>query len=140
MSRVIYTDTASTASQDALRTTHQVRLVSGQEEGTGANALPSGVYGFTYSPGLPNAPLFAVRRYRSYETHKLASGEILLVGFVTSDSAAKLTASEQVSILLQPEPEGDANVLTMIPYSRIGRHRGYAAPNEHGFQVTVNAS
>ena len=55
-----------------LRKAHQVRLVTAAEEGTGVNALPGGVYGFTYSPGLDNAPLFAMRRYRSYETHKLA--------------------------------------------------------------------
>ena len=42
-----------------VRVVHQVRLVADAEEGTGINALPNGVYGFTYSPALPNAPLFA---------------------------------------------------------------------------------
>ncbi len=74
MSRVVYSDTKATADQETLRTVHRVRLVEDAEEGTGVNALPDGIYGFTYSPGLPNAPLFAVRRYRSFETHKLASG------------------------------------------------------------------
>jgi hypothetical protein len=139
MSRVIYTDTASTAAQETLRTTHQVRLVSGTEEGTGANSLPAGVYGFTYSPGLPNAPLFALRRYRSYETHRLQDGEVVLVGFVTPEAAEQVGSAGEANILVQPEPEGEATVLVEIPYSRIGRHRGYAAPNEHGFQVTLKA-
>ena len=84
MSRVTYANTPATVAQETLRQTHQVRLVSAAEEGSGVNALPGGVYGFTYSPALPNAPLFATRRYRSYETHKLASGEVLVIGFASA--------------------------------------------------------
>src|SRR6185436_6777088 len=58
MSRVVYADNAATPDQELLREAHQVRVVSEAEEGTGVNALPGGVYGFTYSPGLPSAPLF----------------------------------------------------------------------------------
>src|SRR3954462_7667819 len=93
MSRVSYANTPSTLDQQTLRVTHGVRLVSGSEEGTGVNALPGGVYGFTYSPALPNAPLFAERRFRSYETHKLASGEIFVIGFADVDAAATLDSS-----------------------------------------------
>ena len=85
MSRVVYTEFQSTSDQEALRQTHQVRIVAGDEEGTGVNALPGGVYGFTYSPGLASAPLFSVRRYRSYETHKLPSGEIYIIGVADSE-------------------------------------------------------
>ena len=140
MSRVIYSDQTATSEQESLRSAHRVRLVSGAEEGTGVNALPPGTYGFTYSPGLPNAPLFAVRRYRSYETHKLASGETFLIGFVTPEAATEVGSSQEVTVLLQPEPEGDATALVLIPYSSIGRHRGYSAPNEHGFQLTVRGA
>ena len=59
MSRVVYTNIQTTPEQEALRAAHGVRLVSGGEEGTGLNALPGGLYGFTYSPGLASAPLFA---------------------------------------------------------------------------------
>ena len=138
MSRVVYSDTKVTPDQEALRAVHQVRVVSQAEEGTGVNMLPNGTYGFTYSPGLPNAPLFAVRRFRSFETHKLASGDIFIVGFVTPESSAALSSTlTDVTIQLQPEPEGPANVLVTIPYSRIRQHRQYAAPNQHGFPVTV---
>lgn len=138
MSRVVYTDTPATADQTALRSVHQVRLVTTDEEGTGVNGLPNGVYGYTYSPGLPNAPLFAERRYRSYETHKLASGEVFIIGFATREAVGLMsTAITDVSVQVQPEPEGAADVLVTIPYSRIRQHRQYAAPNQHGFTVTV---
>jgi hypothetical protein len=51
------------------------------------------VYGFTYSPGLQSAPLFAIRRYRSYETHKLPSGDVFVVGFAKPDVARELSTA-----------------------------------------------
>jgi hypothetical protein len=138
MSRVVYTEFHSTSDQEALRQTHQVRLVAASEEGSGVNTLPGGVYGFTYSPGLPSSPLFAVRRYRSYETHKLPSGEIYVIGFATADAARALsTATEEMTLQIHPQPEGNHNVLVTILYSGIRRHRQYAAPNQDGFTVTV---
>lgn len=138
MSRVVYSDQTATAEQEALRVAHQVRLVNDAEEGTGVNALPGGVYGFTYSPGLPNAPLFAVRRYRNYEIHKLPSGEIFIIGFTTADAAKTLsTATEEITLQVHPKPEGAFDTLVTVPYSRIRRHRQYAAPNQDGFSVTL---
>ena len=138
MSRVIYANTPATADQDTLRKTHNVRLVSSDEEGTGVNALPTGVYGFTYSPGLPNAPLFAERRFRSYETHKLGDGEIYVIAFTDLETAAVLqAAATERTIQVQPEPDDTANVLVTIPYSRIRQHRQHAAPNQNGFTVTI---
>ena len=138
MSRVVYADNSATADQELLRVAHQVRLVSEPEEGNGVNALPGGVYGFTYSPGLPNAPLFAVRRYRSYETHKLPSGDVFVIGFSKPDVAREIsTASQEMTLQIHPQPEGDYQTLVTIPYSRIRHHRQYAAPNQDGFTVTV---
>jgi len=138
MSRVVYSDMQATAAQDALRAANGVRLVAEAEEGTGVNALPAGVFGFTYSPGLASAPLFAVRRYRSYEIHKLAGGEALVIGFVTSEDAARIAANvEEVSLQVMPQPEDARDALVQVPYSRIRQHRQYAAPNQNGFSVTV---
>lgn len=140
MSRVVYTDTPATADQEALRGVHQVRVVGDAEEGTGVNALPGGVFGFTYSPGLPNAPLFAQRRYRSFEIHKLASGDVLIIGFVTREAAGQMTSTAGdvlIQVQPEPEPEAEASTLVAIPYSRIRHHRQYAAPNQHGFAVTL---
>jgi hypothetical protein len=138
MSRVTYANTPATAAQESLRQVHQVRLVSGAEEGQGVNALPDGVYGFTYSPALYNAPLFASRLYRSYETHKLPNGEVLVVGFTTARSAQQLaSAGDEITLVIQPEPDDEASALVTIPYSRMRQHRQYAAPNQHGFTVTL---
>ena len=138
MSRVTYANTPATAAQETLRQTDQVRIVTGDEEGMGVNALPNGVYGFTYSPALPNAPLFAQRRYRSYETHKLASGETFIIGFAPPEVAQQLASSPvEITVVIQPEPDDQAQTLVKIPYSRIRKHGQYAAPNQHGFTVTV---
>ena len=138
MSRVVYETQTDTPDQELLRLAHQVRLVSDAEEGTGVNALPGGVYGFTYSPGLLNAPLFAVRRYRTYETHKLPGGDVFVIGFAKPDvSREQSTASQEMTLQIHPMPEGDYQTLVTIPYSRIKHHRQYAAPNQDGFTVTV---
>jgi hypothetical protein len=138
MSRVVYTETKDTADQEALRIAHRVRIVTAAEEGNSVSKLPGGVYGYTYSPGLPAAPLFAIRRYRSYETHKLPSGEVYVIGFAKSDGARDLsTASEEMTLQIHPQPENDYTTLVTIPYSRIRQHRQYAAPNQDGFTVTV---
>jgi hypothetical protein len=138
MSRVAYANTPATLDQQALRATHGVRIVSAAEEGTGVNSLPGGVYGFTYSPALANAPLFAERRFRSYETHKVASGEVFVIGFADVESAAALESNGgEQTLVIQPEPDAAASVLVKIPYSRMRHHRQHAAPNQHGFTVTV---
>ena len=140
MSRVVYENRPATVDQETLRKAHGVRLVAGAEEGTGVNALPGGVYGFTYSPALANAPLFAERRFRSYETHKLANGEIYVIGFADVDTAATIASSHgEQTIVIQPDPDSTATILVKLPYSRIHQHRQYAAPNQHGFTVTLAA-
>src|SRR5512138_3768452 len=128
MSRVVYTELPPTADQEALRMAHQVRLVNDSEEGTGVNGLPGGVYGFTYSPGLTNAPLFAIRRYRSYETHKLPSGDVFVIGFTTSENARALsTATTESTLQIHPQPEASFDTLVTIRYSQIRHHKQYAA-------------
>jgi hypothetical protein len=141
MSRVVYTEYRTSADQEALRTAHQVRIVSSDEEGTGVSKLPGGVFGFTYSPGLPGAPLFAVRRYRTYEVHKLPSGDLFVIGFARVDDARALsTATAEMSLQIHPQAEAEFDVLVTIPYSHIRHHRQYAAPNQDGFAVTVAPS
>ena len=139
MGKVVYANTPTRADQETLRESGGVRLVTEQEEGAGVNILPDGVYGYTYSPGLLNAPLFATRRYRSFEIHKVA-GEVFIVGFVTADASRELSSAPgEVTLQLLPEPSPEAAVLVKIPYSRIHTHRQYAAPNQQGFTVTVRS-
>ena len=138
MGKVTYANTPDRADQADIRAAHGVRLVDEVEEGTGVNALPNGVYGYTYSPGLVNAPLFTARRYRSYETHKLASGEVLVIAYADANAAQQIaSAPADVTVLVHPEPGEDAVVIVKIPYSRIRQHSQYAAPNQNGFTVTV---
>jgi hypothetical protein len=100
--------------------------------------MPGGVYGFTYSPGLANAPLFAVRRYRTYEIHKLPGGDVFIVGFARADVARELSvAASAISAQVYPQPEPGVDTLVTVPYSRIRHHRQYAAPNQNGVTVTV---
>jgi hypothetical protein len=138
MSRVTYANTPATSDQEARRLAHGVRVVSAAEEGMGVNALPGGIYGFTYSPGLPNAPVWAERRYRSYETHKLANGDVYVIGFADATTAAQLESAGERTITIQPAPEASMDVLVTIPYSRIGHHKQYCAPNQQGFTVTIS--
>ena len=138
MGKVTYANTPDRVEQTEIRDAHGVRLVTDAEEGTGVNALPGGVYGYTYSPGLLNAPLFAARRYRTYETHKLAGGETFLIAYADADTAARIvSASEDLTVLANPEPSSDDSVVVKIPYSRIRQHGRVAAPNQDGFTVTL---
>ncbi len=139
MSRVIYTNTADTVDQEPLRAAHGVRAVSEREEGTPLNVLPGGVYGYSYSPGLPNAPLFATRRYRAYEIHKLASGDTFLIGFADEETVRQAASAAEATLHVHPEPNAVAPTLVTVPYSRIRQHRQYAAPNRDGFIVTLGA-
>lgn len=138
MSRVTYTNTPDRVDQEQIRVSHGVRPVGDSEEGTGVDALPGGVYGYTYSPGLPNAPLFAVRRYRSYETHKLANGEVFVIAYADAGTAEQIASgAAEVTVGVHPEPNPDAGIIVMIPYSRIRQNRQHAAPNQDAFTVTL---
>ncbi|MDA1185274.1 MAG: hypothetical protein O2930_11610 [Acidobacteria bacterium] len=138
MGKVTYANTPDRVDQAAIRDAHGVRLVSDVEEGTGVNALPGGVYGYTYSPGLINAPLFAARRYRTYEIHKLTDGETFIIGYVDAGTAERIaSAAEEVKVQIGPEADSDDSVVVKISYSRIRRHGQIAAPNQDGFTVTL---
>ena len=138
MGKVTYANTPDRVEQTDIRRAHAVQLVTDAEEGTGVNALPGGVYGHTYSPGLINAPLFKARRYRSYETHKLASGETFLIAYSDADTAARIvSAPEDVKVLVKPEPSSDDSAIVKIPCFQIRQHSQYAAPNQDSFTVTL---
>lgn len=123
----------------ALRTEHGVRLVQPTEEGFSIEQLPDGVFGFSYSPAIA-APLFAAFRYRTYEMHRLAGGEAVIIGFVPPADAARLAgASEQVEITLFHDADEQATALVVIPCSRIAQHRQIATPNQESIKLHVRA-
>ncbi len=109
---------------EALRTQHQVRPVSGEEDGNGFERLPGGVYGFTYAPMQANRPLFSKKTRQSFEIHKLAGGEAVIVGFLPEDTAARVEAGgEALEIRLFPDPDQDAVRPVSVPLSRVVRSR-----------------
>lgn len=113
-----------------MREQHRVRLVEPSEEGFGIDKLPDGVFGFTYSPAVA-APLFATFRYRTFEMHKVAGGEAVIIGFAPAADAARLsTAADAVDITLFHDADGAADTLIAVPYARILHHRQIATPNQ----------
>jgi hypothetical protein len=131
------THTPSESAREALRREHGVRLVSDSEEGAAAHELPVGTYGFTGSPLLAS-PLFAVRRYRNFEVHNLASGPAV-IGFVTPADAGKLTRDQEptLTIRLYPDAEVDATTIVSISYSRVVQHRQYAVRNADALTLQI---
>ena len=131
------TNVSSEAARETLRRDHGVRLVTAAEEGSPAEALPANVYGFTASPVLAS-PLFANRRYRNFEVHRLAVG-VRLIGFVSPAAASELAhpGSDTVSVTVYPDAEGDATAIVSIPYDRIAQHRQYAIRNAEAITLRV---
>jgi hypothetical protein len=119
-----------------MRSQHGVGLVSAAQEGVAAADLPAGLYGFTSSPALAS-PLFAIRHYRNFEVHCLASGPAV-VGFVRPDEAASLSAAaDVVQIHLFPDVEDEASVIVAIGYDRIVQHRQYSVRNAAAITLNV---
>jgi hypothetical protein len=133
MSAIASTESA----REALRREHGVRLVTPAEEGCAAESLPAGVYGFTASPLLAS-PLFATRRFRNFEVHRLASGPAV-IGFVTAADAARLRAPSDTPITIQiyPDSQGEATILVAVPYDRVVQHRQYAVRNADAIAVQL---
>lgn len=130
--------TSTEAARESLRREHGVRLVSSSQEGASAEQLPEGVYGFTGSPLLAS-PLFAVRNYRNFEVHRLASTPVL-IGFVSAEDAARLrqTSEEVVTVRVYPDAEADATTIVAIPYDRVAQHRQYSVRNAEALTLQVH--
>ncbi len=123
---------------EGLRTQHQLRRVTEEEDGTGIDRLPKGVYGFTYSPAADNFPLFKKRDLNCYEAHKLPDGSALLVGYLTKEEASQLASNEKTSVLhLFPNPNEKATELVTIPMARVVGHKENSQREGKGFEIHV---
>ena len=69
-----------------LREQRGLRPIETTEEGSSAERVANGVYGYTYSPAEA-VPLFSKKTWHSFEVHKLTDGSIHLAGFVTAKEA-----------------------------------------------------
>jgi hypothetical protein len=123
----------------ALREEHGVRPLTEEEEGTGIDQLPDGVYGFTNAVGQWDAPLFRKKIFLSYEMHKLRDGSPLLIGYVSSDDAERMRhSSEGVTIRLFPDRQPDAPHLVSIPLERVRRHKQHSERTGRGLELELD--
>ena len=123
---------------EQLRAKNRVRLVTADEEGTGIDRLPNGVYGFTYSPAAENFPLFPKKALRNFEAHKLDNGDALLVGFVTEGESLQMSAGrESITVHLFPDPQEDANVLVSVPMTRVRSHTEHSQRAGKGLEIQI---
>lgn len=140
MANPVVLSTASSSgieARQALREAHRVRLVEPAEEGCPISELPEGVFGFTYSPAIA-APLFTTHRYRTFEMHRLAGGECVIVGFVPAAEAATFAAAtDTVDITLFHDADAQADTIVLIPCSRIAHHKQIATPNQPSIHFRV---
>lgn len=121
-----------------LRTKHQVRLVTDEEEGTGIDRLPAGVYGFTYSPAADNYPLFVKQELNAYESHKLPDGSALLLGYLTQEETDTLIATKESAVIhLFPNPQGQATSLVVLPIARVQGVKEHSQRSGTGLELRV---
>jgi len=121
-----------------LRAQHQVRIVTEEEDGTGIDRLPKGVYGFTYSPAADNFPLFYKNNLNCYEAHKLPDGSALLVGYLNKEEASQLASNDKTRLLhLFPNPNENATELAILPMARVVGHEENSHRKGKGFEIQV---
>ena len=129
-------ETASSENEQ-LRSTRGLRALEIAEEGSTAESLPNGVYGFTYSPAEA-VPLFTKKTWHSFEVHKLADGTRHLVGFVTAKEAEIVRDGKPAEITLFPDPWEDATELVSIPFTRaIPSKKGPSREGGNGLKLAL---
>lgn len=105
---------------EQLRSERQLRPPTKEEEGTSIFHLKDGLFGFTYAPGLKEIPIFAKQHYHGFEIHRLTSGEVHVLGFVTPEEKLKLTGTkETVQAVLFPEPWEKSTELVSLAETRL---------------------
>lgn len=125
--------------RSALRTKHQVRLITIEEEGYDLPRLPDGVYGFTGTLGRRDAPLFRRPITQSYEMHKLLDGTVMLLGYVSPEDAEKLaTSKDVVTIRLFPDRQEKAPMLVNLPEHRVVHYRENSQRSGEGLQLDIS--
>ena len=102
-----------------LRENHKLRVVEAAEEGSAADRLPPGIYGFTYAPQEAAIPLFGKHAWHSFEVHKAADGSLHLVGCVSVKDAGLIRTGEHVEVTMFPEVWEDATELVSVALARV---------------------
>jgi hypothetical protein len=124
--------------RENLRRQHGVRLVQGDEDGAGVARLPEGVYGFTYSPGTREMPLFSKPGQYAFEVLKIKGGGVLLTGFVSSGLAASIRGGRPCEVELYPSPrEGHAEFVA-VPLSAVAHVKEHSTRSKGAVEFTFD--
>jgi hypothetical protein len=120
----------TTTDRDKLRGERKLSLVGDADQGCHIDFLPSGTYGFTYSPSTEGVPVFAKSTFQAFEVHKLFNGAVHITGYMNAaDAKAFESAKDTTELKLYPEPYQDANVFVSVPASRILKGKPTAREN-----------
>jgi hypothetical protein len=115
-----------------IRARHGLRALKNEEEGFPAAKLPGGVYGFTYSPGQDETPVFSNKAYHNFEVHKLEDGAERLIGYLTAPEVAILEAREPgAEVRLYPDVWEESTHLVSVDLTGTVRARR-TPPREDG--------
>jgi hypothetical protein len=130
--------TASAQETERLRRERNLRELKSEEEGTDVFKLPDGLYGFTYSAGQNEMPIFSKNPYSSFEIHRLATGEVHILGFVTPAEKAQIQARERIELQVFPQPFGDATAMVSLDMKLITpAKKGLPRTDGNPFKTTV---
>lgn len=122
---------SSSTEREQLRSTRKLRPLNDEEQGNALDMISGGVYGFTYSPATEGVPLFGKPTFQAFEVHKLFSGAVEYVGYMTPADLQVLESPGQSGELkLYPEPHDDAQKVVSIPRERILKAK--PPSREHG--------
>jgi hypothetical protein len=117
---------------DRIRERHGLRALTKEEEGFPTARLPHGVYGFTYSPGQDETPVFANKAYHNFEVHKLKDGAERLIGYLTSSEVAILEARKPgTEVRLYPDVWEESKQIVSVDLTSTVRARR-TPPREDG--------
>ena len=120
-----------------LRSQRNLRALKTEEEGSPISALPDGIYGFSFSPSFEHTPLFAGKRFRTFEFHKTSEGDVDVVGFATAAEAARVNSDARgFDVHVYPDPWNDATELISIPLARV-LHTTQRQARENGSAWTL---
>jgi hypothetical protein len=107
-----------------IRARHGLRALKNEEEGSPTARLPHGVYGFTYSPGQDETPIFANKAYHNFEVHKLEDGSERLIGYLTEPEIATLEARKPGTVVhLYPDVWAESTHLVSVDLTATVRLR-----------------
>jgi hypothetical protein len=124
-----------------LRENKRLMPVGPEFEGSPLGVLPDNVFGFTYSPLNEHTPLFMKQTFQCFEVHKLAGGQVHLLGFVTPEDAARINSGiAAIEFHLFPAPFQQATELVEVPLERIRNARPFSRQDGNFLPILLDAA